>query len=502
MENVNKLMVFLLVIISIIAINSSCGTSPVTSDVLDSLAADLPSYIASVFPASKAKSVPISTKITVTFAKSIDIATIGTSTFTLTNESGLINGSVTYNDANKIATFTPNSILLPSKTYTAKINGAIRDSNGNRLDQDYMWSFTTGSQPEIKSVFPADGATSITTKEIITIKAVFSESMDVDSIKKAFTITQYIDGVSTPEKLTGNITYDAVTFTAYFTPSKKFSSGLIMAAISKEAISSAGNNIGMDFSWVFITERGIGGPGTEPPGGTTGNFIGRVSPADAETNVVVPFVDIVFVKAMKATSINSNTFTVTSASGPASGTVTYESSLVPGTSMYVYSATFAFNGGSFSPSTKYTAKLDGSVTDNNGTAMGTSYTWSFTTSSSVGTTPGSQTGINSFISTVSPSNEQTSVDIIPPFISVFFSKSMDSSSIDSTKLSVSSPLGSFPGTFMYIEPIPGIYIGEFNGDSVFSASTTYTATLDASIKDKSGNQMGTPYTWKFTTKAQ
>lgn len=434
MKFVSKMIVFLLTISLIIVINCSCGKSPVTSDVLDSLGSDLTSSIASVFPASKAKSIPLSAKITVTFSKAIDIATLGTSTFTLTNESGLISGSVTYNDEKKIATFAPNSSLLPSKTYTSKISGAIKDSNGNRLDQDYIWSFTTGVLPEVKEVFPADGATSITTKEIITIKAVFSESMDVDSIKKAFTITQYIDGVSTPEKLTGNITYDAVTFTAYFTPSKKFSSGLVAAAISKEAISSAGNNLGMDFSWVFITERGIGGPGTEPPGGTTGNFIGRVSPADTEISVVIPRVDITFVKAMKASSINNNTFTVTSASGPASGTVTYESTLVPGTSVYLYSATFAFNSGSFSPSTKYTAKLDGSVTDNNGTAMGTSYTWSFTTSASAGS--GGPTTINSFIGTVSPSNEQTSVDTIPPFISVFFAKSMDSSSIDSTKLSV------------------------------------------------------------------
>lgn len=97
-----------------------------------------PPYIVSTVPADGDTGVLVSQKITATFSEEIDPAAINSSTFVL---SGGITGVVSYGD--KTATFTPDFFLASNYTYQATIKSGIADEDGNAMESDYIWSFTT-----------------------------------------------------------------------------------------------------------------------------------------------------------------------------------------------------------------------------------------------------------------------------------------------------------------------------------------------------------------------
>jgi hypothetical protein len=93
--------------------------------------------------------VGINQTVNATFSEAINPLTITTATFTLTGP-GLspVTGTVSYNAASNVATFTPESNLPPSATYTATISTAVQDTSGNALVGGAVpnpWTFTTGT---------------------------------------------------------------------------------------------------------------------------------------------------------------------------------------------------------------------------------------------------------------------------------------------------------------------------------------------------------------------
>jgi hypothetical protein len=68
-----------------------------------------------------------------------------TVSFTLKDSSGnAVAGSVSFNGANTVATFTPTSPLSASTSYTATVSGA-QNSSGTPMSSPVSWSFTTGA---------------------------------------------------------------------------------------------------------------------------------------------------------------------------------------------------------------------------------------------------------------------------------------------------------------------------------------------------------------------
>jgi hypothetical protein len=64
---------------------------------------------------------------------------------TLTSPGGaLVPAAVSYDSASKTVTLTPSSPLAHSTTYTARLDGSIRDSYGMTMGSPYSWTFTTG----------------------------------------------------------------------------------------------------------------------------------------------------------------------------------------------------------------------------------------------------------------------------------------------------------------------------------------------------------------------
>lgn len=89
---------------------------------------------------------PNTAVITATFSKAMNPATISTSTFTLTGPGGAsVSGAVTYVVATDIATFTPSGSLAASTAFTATVTTGAKDTFGNALAANFVWTFTTSA---------------------------------------------------------------------------------------------------------------------------------------------------------------------------------------------------------------------------------------------------------------------------------------------------------------------------------------------------------------------
>jgi len=97
-------------------------------------------------PIDDAIDVPLDKVVTATFSKTMDLSTINSSTFKLTNGLIPVLGFIDYEGLE--GNFTPNTSLLPSTVYTATITTGAKDLEGNALATDTVWSFTTSTPIE------------------------------------------------------------------------------------------------------------------------------------------------------------------------------------------------------------------------------------------------------------------------------------------------------------------------------------------------------------------
>jgi len=99
-------------------------------------------------PASAAAGVGVNQAVSATFSEDMDPATLTTANFTLKKGLTSIVGTVSYDTASRIATFTPLSPLALNTTYTALIAAGASDLAGNPLAGGLApnpWSFTTAA---------------------------------------------------------------------------------------------------------------------------------------------------------------------------------------------------------------------------------------------------------------------------------------------------------------------------------------------------------------------
>jgi hypothetical protein len=102
--------------------------------------------VVSTNPLNNATDVALNATVNATFSQAMDPLTITAAAFTVTGPGGAaVAGMVVYNALSLIGSFTPNSDLLPTTTYTATITTAVTDLAGNALAVDYVWSFSTGT---------------------------------------------------------------------------------------------------------------------------------------------------------------------------------------------------------------------------------------------------------------------------------------------------------------------------------------------------------------------
>lgn len=105
--------------------------------------------VVSTSPADAAADVCINRSVHATFSEAMDVATLTDASFTLTDaQAAPVAGTVSYDEDNNIATFNPTADLAANETYTATVVGGdsgAKDSAGNAVAADEVWTFTTGT---------------------------------------------------------------------------------------------------------------------------------------------------------------------------------------------------------------------------------------------------------------------------------------------------------------------------------------------------------------------
>jgi Ice-binding-like/Bacterial Ig-like domain len=319
------------------------------------------STVTSVAPLNAATGVCPSTVITAIFSVAMNPATINVLTFTLTGPGAApVVGVVTYDASSNTATLTPSSPLALSSVYTATITTGALDVYGIALAANYVWSFTTGANPcappVVISETPVAGAVGVCPNTVVT--ATFSEAMNPSTITTAtFTLT----GPGTTP-VTGVVTSTASTAT--FTPSSALALNTVYTAtITTGAQDVFGNALASNFVWSFTTSTTACAAPTvisvAPPNGAT-----AICPNTLVTAT--------FSEAMKASTINSTTFTLTGPGlTPVAGAVTY----VASSNVATFTPT-----NPLSLDTLYTATITTGAQDLAGGPLATNYVWTFTTS--------------------------------------------------------------------------------------------------------------------------
>ena len=178
--------------------------------------------VLSTSPANVSTTVPINTNVLATFNEAMEASTINTSTFTLAIGATAVAGAVTYTGTT--ALFTPTTSPLAASTlFTAAITDGSKDTSGQALAQNYVWSFTTGTTsdstaPTVNSTFPVAAGTGVPVNSII--GASFTSAMNPFTLTSS-TFTLVHGATATA----GAVGYAG--FTATFSPSSPLATSTV-----------------------------------------------------------------------------------------------------------------------------------------------------------------------------------------------------------------------------------------------------------------------------------
>jgi hypothetical protein len=323
---------------------------------------------------------------------------------------------------------------------------------------------TNSTAPTASTLTPVNGAGAACPNSIVT--AVFSAAMNPSSIDgTTFTVT----GPGTAA-VTGQVTYDASSDTAIFTPASSLAVGtLYTATITTGAQAMSGDAVASNVVWTFTT----GAKPCQPPAAPV-----SLTPATGATGACPNTVlAATFPQAMNPATINSTTFTV--APG-VSGTVTADAT----------NKTFTFVPSSnLTLSTTYTATITTGAQDSSGNALASNFVWTFTTAAaSCATAPPPA------VTSVAPPSVATGV-CPNAVITAAFNEAMNPVTITTTSFTVAPSVTG-------VVTLDGTHrIATFTPSANLALSTTYTATITTTAQDPSGNPLAGNFVWSFTTAA-
>jgi hypothetical protein len=315
--------------------------------------------VISTDPANLATFVPLDKILTATFNEPMDPATITPASFSLqSGAKGLValTGSLTYNGTSTTMSFKPDAKLTAGTTYKATIATTVKDLTGNALQQDYVWTFSTGAviSPLVISTDPANNATGVVLNKTVT--ATFNQAMDPLTLTATtFTLKQGVTAV------TGTVLYSGTT--ASFKPTSALTSSTLYTATITTGVKNAGGTVmGNNYVWTFTT-----GTISAPKVNTT-------DPANLATGVPLnKVISAVFSEAMDPLSITTLSYTLMLGTTPVVGTVNYSGT----------TATFTPTGGLLSGNI-YTATITTVAKNPAGVPLANNYVWTFNTSAPLG----------------------------------------------------------------------------------------------------------------------
>lgn len=377
-------------------------------------------------PDNAATNVPLNQVITVTFNEEMNPSTINSSSFIVTGAS-TIAGTLTYSGVT--ATFTPSVNLTPNTTYVVRITTAVKDLRGNALQEDYLFSFSTGAtlQPLVLTTSPTPNETGVVLNKVVS--ATFNMPMDPATINTStFTLKQ---GTTT---ITGVVTYSGNT--ALFTPNANLTANTVYTAtITTGAHNMAGVALASNYVWNFTT------------GAIVAPRVILTDPFNTETGVLLnKVVTATFDMAMDPLTITTSTFT-----------------LKQGTDVILGSVSYSGNMASFTPNNPllanaiFTATITTGAKNVAGIAIANNYVWTFKTiNSSNAPDLGSASPFGAFGGNAGITNQGINT-VINGSIATTAASTLVTGFHDATAIYTETPLnvGNVTGAIATAPPMPG-----------------------------------------------
>ncbi|MEO7327711.1 MAG: Ig-like domain-containing protein, partial [Minicystis sp.] len=408
-------------------------------------------------PANGDIGVATNTKVSAAFSEAMDPATLDASTFTLTRAGAAVAATVTYTGT--AAILAPKAALETNALFVATITTGAKNSAGNALAANYVWSFTTRDAPDTTPptvIFtdPADKAVAVAND--IEIRAAFSEVMDSATINGAtFTVTQ---GAA---KIPGTVAYSGLTAT--FTPKDSLAmNATFTATITADAKDLTGNALSSDYVWTFTTNII---PVVTPP------KVIFTYPLDGAVDVdITASVVATFDEPMDCATLNVATFTVMQGAILVPGAVTCKGPI----------ATFE-PAISLAVNAVFTATITTGAKDPSGNALAADYVWDFTT--------GDVPVVAPHVTFTDPANGDMGVNVNTS-VKAAFDVKMSCATLNAATFTLKQGV------------VPVLGVVSCNGaNTTFTPAgplandAAFTATITTGAKDLNGNALAADYVW-------
>ena len=310
-----------------------------------------------------------------------------------------------------------------------------------------------GVCPVVTLTAPLNGATNVPLDQLIAVS--FNEEMNAETINQSsFTLK---NGTS---QIAGVITY--ANKTATFKPSALLAPNTTYSArLTRTVMDLTGNALQTETNWTFST------------GLTVTPMVASTDPENNANNVFLnKVVSVNFNMPMKASTINTTTYTLKQGTTAVSGTVSYSGT----TAVFVPTVLL-------SPNTVYTATVSKTVTNLDNTTLIADYVWKFTTGALVAPT----------VTSPDPINNSTGISLSKT-ITADFSMIMDPLTIDGTTFTLKQGTTTIAGTVSYSGSR-----ASFNPTNDLLEGKIYTATITTGTKSATGVPLANDYVWNFTT---
>ena len=324
---------------------------------------------------------------------------------------------------------------------------------------------TVGVCPLVLSTDPANLATNVPLDKAITVT--FNEAMN------PATITPGVLSISSPNAggrkagiaaISGELTYDASTYTMHFMPSVKLEANTTYTATVETSVKDLmGNALQTPYVWTFST------------GATVYPIVISTDATHNATNVPLnKQISATFSMPMDPATLTGAIYTILQGSTPVTGTITYTGSTVTFTP-----------AGDLAPNTVYTGTITTGASNLSGIAIKNDYVWTFTT------------GLSSApkVSSTDPANLASGV-ALNKVISATFSEAMDAATISSASFKVMNGSDEVTGTINYAGTT-----ATFTPASNLLSGVTYTATITSAAQNITGAPLANDYVWQFNTNA-
>ena len=417
-------------------------------DLFEEEIVDCP-MVESTDPEDQATSVPNAQIISVVFNKEMDPSTINSNSIIVEG----VSGTVSYSGFT--ATFTPSTPLDPNSIFVGKVKTSARDLYGLALEEEYVWTFSTGAtlSPIVVSVDPEDESTGVVLNK--TLIASFNMPMNASTINdNTFTVTQ------AGTEIDGTVSYSGLQ--AFFNPDEDFSTNTEYTATLTTGVENiAGEGLVNDYVWTFTT------------GSDVAPTVVLTDPGDNEADVPLDkVITATFSEPMDPSTLDGNTFLMMGIGAPVTGEVSYSGT----TAIFTPSTPL-------SPNTLYTVAIVDDVQSASGVPLANDHIWTFSTVS--GDTP--------TVVSIDPEHNEADVPLNQT-ITASFSEQMNPTTLNASTFLLTEGTEEVSGEVTYSG-----FTATFTPNSDLRPNTLYSATITSDAENLAGEGLANNFDWNFTT---